>query len=133
MKNYEDLYNHIKNNTWTGDACAFECEVSDWSIDWSGYNSLEIQVEADTIDVNNIEGHDLCELIITTRYNLESILRNYEPETSEEECVTADDIRKGLDEYRVLYQSWGKLSEVDHDEIIQNILTVASQRKAGAC
>ena len=30
MKNYEDLYNHIRANVKTADYCEFDVEVEDW-------------------------------------------------------------------------------------------------------
>lgn len=128
---YENLVSYITDNLNTAECADYEIEVSDWSVDWSGGTTLDITVEADDATLETLNGHYLHDVYVFTRSELEHVLSDYQPETKEEECITADDVRKGLDGYRVLYESWGKLSECEHDEVIQHILEASSRRKAG--
>lgn len=129
--NYESLVQHITDSLRTADYLEYECEVGDWSVDWSTGSTLEITVDPCDVTVESIDGHYLSDVYVFTRSQLEHVLSDYQPETKEEECVTAEDIRFILQDIRLLTDLNYKLNEVDTEHVIQLILSRASYRKQG--
>lgn len=131
MKNYEDLYNHIRYNIKTADYCEYDCEVGDWDVTWVGSGELTIDVTPDGVSVESIDGERMEDMLVIHVDQLEHLLRHYEPEQDESECVTADDIRTALRDHHVLSKNMtDMLHEEPHEQFIQRILNAAQVRKA---
>lgn len=128
---YENLVSYITDNLRTAEYSDYEVEVDDWTIDWSGSTTLEIQVTPDGVTVESIDGHYLSDVYVFTRSQLEHVLSDYQPETKEEECVTADDIRYILEDIRLLSEHDQRLMELETEHVVQLILSRASYRKQG--